>query len=517
MRTIEAIQEEARATNDAIKKAISSGDSSVQKFYDNAVVFVTGGSGFVGKHMIEKIFRSSNVRKVYMLLRVKKGKTVQERLEAVVGDPLVEELLMEQPNFVNKLEIVEGDSSEDNLCIDEKTWARLRDEVNIIFHVAASVNFRESLKVAIFTNIKGTREMLKLAKACKHLKSVVHVSTAYCHATKDRIKGDVEEDFYQSPIPPATMIQLAECVNDDKLDAMIEPFMDQWPNSYTITKAVAEDLVRVMGEGLPICIVRPAIVISAYREPTIGWVDVKNAYGPSGIILGVSLAVMRTFLADNIKIDFVPVDLVTNTMLTAALETHDRYIAGNQQPIIYTVSGIRNPLTFRELVDVINNEARPFAPTKALWYCGAFITPYKFLYLILTLILHYIPAIIVDGCCLLTGQKARLLKVYNLVQSLSSALAYFTNNEWLFCDANTLSLHNKLSETDKVIYNCDISSVDMKELVLVWCYGVLKYIVKEDMENRSYALWKQSVLRVVHYIVLPLYLYGLFKLTSTAS
>ncbi|XP_050358318.1 fatty acyl-CoA reductase wat-like [Nymphalis io] len=108
----------------------------------------------------------------------------------------------------------------------------------------------------------------------------------------------------------------------------------------------------------------------------------------------------------------------------------------------------------------------------------------------------------------------RLFKVHNLVRSLSSALAYFTNNEWNFHDANTLSLHNKLSETDKVIYNCDISSVDMKELVLVWCYGVIKYIVKEDMENRSYALWKQSVLRIVHYIVLPLYLYGLFKLTS---
>ncbi|XP_050358319.1 fatty acyl-CoA reductase wat-like [Nymphalis io] len=301
MRIIEAIQEEARATNDAIKKAISSGDSSVQKFYDNAVVFVTGGSGFVGKHMIEKIFRSSNVRKVYMLLRVKKGKAVQERLKAVLDDPLFEELLKEQPNFVNKLEIVEGDSSEDNLGIDDKTWARLSDEVNIIFHVAASVNFRESLKIATFTNIKGTREILKLAKACKHLKSVVHVSTAYSHATKDRIKGDVKDDFYQSPIPPETMIQLAKSVGDDKLDAMIEPFMDQWPNSYAITKAVAEELVRVMGEGLPICIVRPAIVVSAYREPKLGWVDVKNAYGPSGVIKGIQFGAITFFGFDNLQ------------------------------------------------------------------------------------------------------------------------------------------------------------------------------------------------------------------------
>ncbi|XP_046975715.1 fatty acyl-CoA reductase wat-like [Vanessa cardui] len=283
MRVIEEIQEEAQANNEAIKKAISSGNSLVAKFYDDAVVFMTGGSGFVGKHMIEKIFSSTNVRKIYMLLRPKKGKTVQERLKVVLEDPLYEELFKEQPNFVDKLVVVEGDSSEDNLGIDEKNWARLTDEVNIIFHAAASVNFRETLKMATFTNIKGTREMIKLAKACKHLKSFVHVSTAYSHATRGRVRGDVREDFYDSPVPPETMIQLAEYIDDEKLDAMFQPFIEERSNSYSVTKAVAEELVRVMGEGLPICIVRPAIVISAYREPKVGWVDVNNAFGPSGV------------------------------------------------------------------------------------------------------------------------------------------------------------------------------------------------------------------------------------------
>ncbi|XP_047542398.1 fatty acyl-CoA reductase wat-like [Vanessa atalanta] len=514
MRTIEEIKEVTQATNDAIKKAISSGNSLVQKFYDNAVVFITGGSGFVGKHMIEKIFRSTNVRKIYMLLRVKKGKTVQDRLKVVLEDPLFEELLKEQPDFVNKLEIVEGDSSKDNLGIDENSWARLTGEVNIIFHAAASINFRESLKLATFTNIKGTREVIELAKACKHLKSVVHVSTAYTHATRGHFKGDVKEDFYESPIPPQTMIQLAENVDDDKLDAMFEPFMSERPNSYAITKAVAEELVKVMGEGLPICIVRPAIVISAYREPTLGWVDVNNTFGGSGIILGLSLGVMHTLYADNIKIDLVPTDIVSNTIITAAVETHDRYIRGILKPIIYTVSGNRNPLNFSELCDIVNNEARILAPTKALWYCTAIITPYKFFHLLMTVIYHYIPAIVVDGCCLLLGKKARLLKVYRLVQSLTSVFSFYLNNEWNFHDENTLSLHNNLSETDKVIYNCDMASVHMKELVLIWSYGVVKFIAKDDMKNRNYALRKQLVLRIVHYIVFPLYLFGLFKLTS---
>lgn len=31
------------------------------------------------------------------------------------------------------------------------------------------------------------------------------------------------------------------------------------PNTYCLTKAVAEEAVRIHGEGLPICIVRPSI------------------------------------------------------------------------------------------------------------------------------------------------------------------------------------------------------------------------------------------------------------------
>lgn len=32
-----------------------------------------------------------------------------------------------------------------------------------------------------------------------------------------------------------------------------------WPNTYTFTKAVAEELVRTMGKDLPLCVVRPSI------------------------------------------------------------------------------------------------------------------------------------------------------------------------------------------------------------------------------------------------------------------
>jgi fatty acyl-CoA reductase len=35
--------------------------------------------------------------------------------------------------------------------------------------------------------------------------------------------------------------------------------LKQWPNTYALTKAIAEDTVREFGKGLPVAVVRPAI------------------------------------------------------------------------------------------------------------------------------------------------------------------------------------------------------------------------------------------------------------------
>lgn len=50
-----------------------------------------------------------------------------------------------------------------------------RVQVNIIFHGAATINFEETIKIAALTNIRGTREILNLAKSCKQLKLVTKI------------------------------------------------------------------------------------------------------------------------------------------------------------------------------------------------------------------------------------------------------------------------------------------------------------------------------------------------------
>lgn len=53
----------------------------ISDFYQGKNLLVTGGSGFLGKILIEKILRTCNqVNKVYMLVRPKKNRSIEERV-----------------------------------------------------------------------------------------------------------------------------------------------------------------------------------------------------------------------------------------------------------------------------------------------------------------------------------------------------------------------------------------------------------------------------------------------------
>ncbi|CAH2101867.1 unnamed protein product [Euphydryas editha] len=509
---IKDIEEKAKASMEIINKANSRGDSEVQKFYDGAVVFITGASGFIGKQLIEKLIRSTNVKKIYVLLRPKKGKDINERLVKILDDPLYLELHKENPSFVDKIVPIKGDVSENNLGIDEKSWSILTDEVNFVFHSAATINFVEKIKLATYTNVRGTREVIKLAKSCKHIKSVVHISTAYSHATTSRIKQEVKEDFYESPIPPDALIELSESLDEDMLESMCAPFMKEWANSYTFTKAVAEDLVR-REKDLPICVVRPTAVMTAYKEPKAGWIDTKNAFGASGVFVGLILGVIHVSLADKgIFLDFVPVDYVNNIILVASWKNYLRHQINEKDKKVYAITSTRNPFKWGKFEQILTKEGRQLVSTQAIWYCFAIQTSIKPLYFLLSWILHFIPALVIDGCCMLVGKKPRLYKVYQMVEKLTAIFEYFTIKEWFFEDKNTLNLYNELSATDKVLYNFDVTTVNTRENVLSWLYGVKKYIIKDNMDQKEYAMKKQFWLKIVHYTIFPIYLFTLYKL-----
>lgn len=56
--------------------------NSIQQFYVGKTIFITGASGFMGKVLIEKILYScSEVKEVIILVRPKRGKSGQQRVD----------------------------------------------------------------------------------------------------------------------------------------------------------------------------------------------------------------------------------------------------------------------------------------------------------------------------------------------------------------------------------------------------------------------------------------------------
>lgn len=59
--------------------------STIGEFLNEKTIFVTGGFGFVGKLVIEKLLRC-NVKKIFCMVRPKKGKNIDERFEDFIND-----------------------------------------------------------------------------------------------------------------------------------------------------------------------------------------------------------------------------------------------------------------------------------------------------------------------------------------------------------------------------------------------------------------------------------------------
>ncbi|XP_025834220.1 fatty acyl-CoA reductase 1-like [Agrilus planipennis] len=168
----------------------------------------------------------------------------------------------------NKLEAISGDVTDLNLGISEKDRKKLTEEVEIVYHCAATIRFDVHLKQAIIINVRGTKYMLDLAKEMKKLKLFVHVSTAYCHLQEKVLY----EKSYPPPADPNIMIKLAEWLNEDIIGSIQDKVLGNYPNTYAYTKALGEGLVDQEIGKLPVTILRPSVgkyIIYLFRKHPI--------------------------------------------------------------------------------------------------------------------------------------------------------------------------------------------------------------------------------------------------------
>lgn len=220
-------------------------------------------------------------------------------------------------DFISRKVIaIESDLAEKKLALSNEDLKMLAKNVSIIFHVAASVKFEAPLEVNMRHNVVATKELFELACDFEKLQCFVHVSTAYSNCQLRQI----DERIYPMDVP------------QDPISAIVtKEMLDNRPNTYTYTKAMAENVASKYASRMNVVIVRPSIVMSSLKEPSEGWVDTIN--GPVGLsVLGALGILQKIKVNSEVVFDLIPVDIVTNALVSiawAATEKRAEFLPGS--------------------------------------------------------------------------------------------------------------------------------------------------------------------------------------------
>ncbi|MFH9424045.1 carboxylic acid reductase [Streptomyces sp. NPDC017529] len=141
-------------------------------------VLLTGANGYLGRFLclewLERVAERGGT--LVCVVRGSTDESARERLDTAFdsGDP---ELLQRYHDLAAQhLEVVAGDIGEAGLGLDEQTWQRLADTVDLIVHPAALVNHVLPYDQLFGPNVLGTAELIRLAVASR-IKQFTYLST----------------------------------------------------------------------------------------------------------------------------------------------------------------------------------------------------------------------------------------------------------------------------------------------------------------------------------------------------
>jgi thioester reductase-like protein len=282
------------------------------------IVLLTGATGFVGKVVLEELMRRRGelgIARVLALVRASDTAHAAARLEGdVIGSACFD---AHEPGWEKSVEALAGDLTRPGLGLDPGARERVAREVTHVIHCAASVEFNLPLAEATAVNTGGALEALAIARECRRLAGFVDVSTAYVTAHPNARSGAV----LRAPERLAPLPRDAASLYADILASRVwqEKLLRETghPNTYTLTKCIAEHLLARRGEGLPITLLRPSIVSASERTPTPGWVDSAAAF--AGFVAALGSGRLRVVAGDlRARLDVVPCDAVAHRIVEAA-------------------------------------------------------------------------------------------------------------------------------------------------------------------------------------------------------
>lgn len=388
----------AQGSAEGAPRPKAGGASEEIRRLDGAHVLLTGGTGFLGQAICEKLLGDYPSVRISLLIRPKRGASAAQRLDQLLRKQVFRELRkrLGGPDELRKLAaeritVIAGDLGD---------LARLDapDDVDVVIHAASTVQFDPPIDEAFGTNVSGPVALYEALAATGAHPHVVHVSTAYVAGTRKGVVGEaslehtvdwrteldaaiaareaVERDSRRPEVLRSSLARartedrkagpqsVAAAAEESRVDWVTRRLVTYgstraqslgWPDVYTFTKALGERVAeqRWAAAGERLSIVRPAIVESSLRHPFPGWIDGFKMADPLIIAYGRGILPEFPGLPDSV-LDVIPVDIVVNATLAVAANPP----RSGEAAYFHVGSGSRNPVSVREMYENLRSYFR---------------------------------------------------------------------------------------------------------------------------------------------------------------
>lgn len=278
-------------------------------------VLVTGATGWLGAYLVAELLTRSTAD-VYCLVR---ARTAQEGATRIVRNLQNYGIALDAQQL-SRVKAVPGDLEESSLGLAADVWARLCEQIDVIYHFAASINTLGDYAQLHAANVGSAAELVRLASIHHAKRLVFGSSMAVCLRATD-------DGFTILP---------DEQVSDSPAGLVIGYAQSKW--------AAERIFLSASGAGVPVRVFRIPHVL-----PAIGALQHENEYLFSSL-LGAARKTHCVPDWSESHLDGIPVD-----RLSRLIVEHTLGVAGEFDKIVH-VSSYGAP-NLRSLVQLMLEEA----------------------------------------------------------------------------------------------------------------------------------------------------------------